>query len=77
MLTEPKASYRTVQYEYAYRYTPSIRTISDLDRSRLSDTDLAENASIGADTEYRIDASLVSTWMGDLLGKLGCCWKRC
>ncbi len=20
---------------------------------------------------------LVSTWMGDLLGKLGCCWKRC
>ncbi len=21
--------------------------------------------------------SLVSTWMGDLLGKLGCCWKRC
>ncbi len=23
MCTEPKASYRTVQYEYAYRYTPS------------------------------------------------------
>ncbi len=21
--------------------------------------------------------SLVSTWMGDLLGKLGCSWKRC
>ncbi len=21
--------------------------------------------------------SLVSTWMGDLLRKLGCCWKRC
>ncbi len=20
---------------------------------------------------------LVSTWMGDLLRKLGCCWKRC
>ncbi len=24
MCTEPKASYRTVQYEYAYRYTPNI-----------------------------------------------------
>ncbi len=24
MRTEPKASYRTVQYEYAYRYTPSM-----------------------------------------------------
>ncbi len=24
MHTEPKASYRTVQYEYAYRYTPNI-----------------------------------------------------
>ncbi len=24
MRTEPKASYRTVQYEYAYRYTPTI-----------------------------------------------------
>ncbi len=24
MCTEPKASYRTVQYEYAYRYTPSM-----------------------------------------------------
>ncbi len=24
MRTEPKASYRTVQYEYAYRYTPNI-----------------------------------------------------
>ncbi len=24
-----------------------------------------------------IRLSLVSTWMGDLLGKLGCCWKRC
>ncbi len=23
MRTEPKASYRTVQYEYAYRYTPN------------------------------------------------------
>ncbi len=22
-------------------------------------------------------AELVSTWMGDLLGKLSCCWKRC
>ncbi len=34
--------------------------ISDLDRSRLSDTRSAENARIGADTdpEYRIDASL-------------------
>ncbi len=27
MRTEPKASYRTVQYEYAYRYTPSIYII--------------------------------------------------
>ncbi len=24
MCTEPKASYRTVQYEYAYRYTPNV-----------------------------------------------------
>ncbi len=24
MRTEPKASYRTVQYEYAYRYTPNV-----------------------------------------------------
>ncbi len=39
----------------------SIRRISDLDRSRLSDTRSAENDRIGADTdpEYRIDASLV------------------
>ncbi len=38
----------------------SIHTISDLDRSRLSDTRSAENDWIGADTdpEYRIDASL-------------------
>ncbi len=37
-----------------------IRRISDLDRSRLSDTRSAENDRIGADTdpEYRIDASL-------------------
>ncbi len=27
MRTEPKASYRTVQYEYAYRYTPNIYTV--------------------------------------------------
>ncbi len=27
MRTEPKASYRTVQYEYAYRYTPNINII--------------------------------------------------
>ncbi len=41
----------------------SIHTISDLDRSRLSDTRSAENDRIGADTdpEYRIDASLVQT----------------
>ncbi len=41
----------------------SIRRISDLDRSRLSDTRSAENDRIGADTdpEYRIDASLVQT----------------
>ncbi len=39
----------------------SIRTTSDLDRSRLTDTRSAENDKIGADTnpEYRIDASLV------------------
>ncbi len=39
----------------------SIHTISDLDRSSLSDTRSAENDRIGADTdpEYRIDASLV------------------
>ncbi len=37
-----------------------ICTISDLDRSRLTDTQSAENDRIGADTdpEYRIDASL-------------------
>ncbi len=41
----------------------SIHTISDLDRSHLSDTRSAENDRIGADTdpEYRIDASLVIT----------------
>ncbi len=40
-----------------------IHTISDLDRSRLSDTRSAENDRIGADTdpEYRIDASLLIT----------------
>ncbi len=39
----------------------SIHTISDLDRSRLTDTRSAENDWIGADTdpEYRIDASLI------------------
>ncbi len=41
----------------------SICTISDLDRSRLTDTRSAENDQIGADTdpEYRIDASLPVT----------------
>ncbi len=41
----------------------SIRTISDLDRFRLTDTDPAENDHIGAytDPEYRIDAFLVQT----------------
>ncbi len=29
MRTEPKASYRMVQYEYVYRYTPTIY-LSDL-----------------------------------------------
>ncbi len=40
----------------------SIRRISDLDRSGLSDTRSAENDWIGADTdpEYRIGASLVN-----------------
>ncbi len=39
----------------------SIRRISDLDRSGLTDTRSAENDRIGADTdpEYRIDASLI------------------
>ncbi len=39
----------------------SIRTTSDLDRSRLTDTRSTENDRIGADTdpEYRIDASLL------------------
>ncbi len=55
----------------------SICRISDLDRSRLSDTRSAENDRIGADTdpEYRIDASLVTivvkcracAWVEDLL----------
>ncbi len=41
----------------------SICTISDLDRSGLSDTRSAKNDQIGADTdpEYRIDASLQIT----------------
>ncbi len=39
----------------------SLYTISDLDRSGLTDTRSAENDRIGADTdpEYRIDASLL------------------
>ncbi len=39
----------------------SIRTTSDLDRSRLTDTRSAENDRIGADTdpEYQIDAFLI------------------
>ncbi len=43
----------------------SIHTISDLDRSRLTDTRSAENDRIGADTdpEYRIDASLIVLYM--------------
>ncbi len=28
-------------------------------------------------TEAKAGLRRVSTWMGDLLGKLGCCWKRC
>ncbi len=41
----------------------SICTISDLDRSRLSDTRSAENDRIGADTdpEYWLDTSLIFT----------------
>ncbi len=41
----------------------SIRRISDLDRSRLTDTRSAENDRIGADTdpEYQIDASLLQS----------------
>ncbi len=53
----------------------SIRTISDLDRSHLSDTRSAENDRIGADTdpEDRIDASLTETmnklkqWLHDVI----------
>ncbi len=43
----------------------SIRTTSDLGRSRLTDTRSAENDRIGADTdpEYRIDASLIKTFI--------------
>ncbi len=50
-----------------------IHTISDLDRSRLSDTRSMENDWIGADTdpEYRIDASLVRTALVQLLQCLG------
>ncbi len=46
----------------------SICTISDLDRSRLTNTRSAENARIGADTdpEYRIDASLSFTCVDPL-----------
>ncbi len=45
-----------------------ICTISDLDRSRLSDTWSAENDLIGADTdpEYRIDASIVVKYEAQL-----------
>ncbi len=32
MRTEPKASYRTVQYEYAYRYTPSNHPLQSGDK---------------------------------------------
>ncbi len=41
--------------------TDSIHTISDLDRSHLTDNRSEENDRIGADTdpEYRIDASLL------------------
>ncbi len=37
----------------------SIRTTSDLDRSRLTDTRSAENDRIGADPENQINASLI------------------
>ncbi len=49
----------------------SIHTLSDLDRSPLSDTRSAENDRIGADTdpEYRIDASLRKR---DVLGSMKC-----
>ncbi len=42
----------------------SIHTISDLDRSGLSNTLSTENDRIGADTdpEYGIDASLINIW---------------
>ncbi len=43
----------------------SIRRISDLDRSGLTDTRSAENDRIGADTdpEYQIDASLITAFI--------------
>ncbi len=48
----------------------SIHTISDLDRSHLTDTRSTENDWIGADTdpEYRIDASLLTTRIPEMLG---------
>ncbi len=47
----------------------SIRKISDLDRSRMTDTRSAEDSSIGDDTDYQIDASL------DLLCFTGALWR--
>ncbi len=46
----------------------SIRTTSDLDQSRLTDTRTAENDRIGADTdpEYQIDASQIITINGKM-----------
>ncbi len=49
-----------------------IRRISDLDRSRLTDTRSAENDRIGADTdpEYRIDAALIYIYIHTQSGAL-------
>ncbi len=55
-----KVLYNVFVQSLGLTITPnSIRTISDLDPSHLTDTRSTENASIGADTgtEYRIDAA--------------------
>ncbi len=36
MRTEPKASYRMVQYEYAYRYTPNKNVLHQFRKSKAT-----------------------------------------
>ncbi len=57
-----RLNYGTAAEHFKYSAAQnSVRTTSDLDRSRLTDTRSAENDQIETDTdpEYRIDASLV------------------